>query len=312
METPATEDTINNILDIVQRNGARNIRIWARDVQLIQKTVPDCIAKTILLNLKRDDDFLWEFVHEMLPGSVRDDEPSRAIRRNVVTASLLSRIRPATAEGIKNIADRAKMYLTSRGNWIPLKSGLTSKETRGILKDVELRSSTYTVQEASRIIHGYVGQRSELSSARQRELLDNFEPFIYGLSPLHQSLEVAAKLFKGKSCKNKILFVVSDGEATDGRNDKSRINQITSELRALNVKVVSCFVTGSTVIQPKRLYDEMQPGWEPGAEFMFLLSSEVPTQHLTRAILAKRDWTVDAINYKTKLFIQANHPDNLR
>jgi hypothetical protein len=56
----------------------------------------------------------------------------------------------------------------------------------------------------------------------------------------------------------------------------------------------------------------MQPGWEPGAKFLFSLSSEVPTQHLPRAILVKRGWTIDIANNETKLFIQVNHPDNLR
>jgi hypothetical protein len=60
------------------------------------------------------------------------------------------------------------------------------------------------------------------------------------------------------------------------------------------------------------LYDEMQLSWEPGAKFLFSLSSEVPTQHLPRAFLVKRGWTIDIANNKTKLFMQVNHPDNLR
>ena len=34
---PATNEHINNILDILEKNGARNIRKWIKDVSLIKK-----------------------------------------------------------------------------------------------------------------------------------------------------------------------------------------------------------------------------------------------------------------------------------
>ena len=110
-----------------------------------------------------------------------------------------------------------------------------------------------------------------------------------------------------------MLFVLSDGMPTDRSNeDHVKIRQITSELREAGVKVVSCFVTSSTDIDPKRLYDKIQPGWEPGGKFLFSLSSYVPTQHLPRAILVKRGWKIDIASNETRLFVQVNHPDNLR
>ena len=48
MQMPATEKHINNILDILEKNGARNIRKWAGDVTLIQDTVSDYTATVIL------------------------------------------------------------------------------------------------------------------------------------------------------------------------------------------------------------------------------------------------------------------------
>ena len=111
---------------------------------------------------------------------------------------------------------------------------------------------------------------------------------------------------------NKLLFVLSDGEATDSNEDTRKIDHVVSKFRKERVKVVSCFITESTDIQPKRLYDEMPPDWEPGAKFLFSLSSELPTQLLPRAILVKRGWTIDVANNETKLFMQVNHPDHLR
>jgi hypothetical protein len=113
--------------------------------------------------------------------------------------------------------------------------------------------------------------------------------------------------------EKKLLFVLSDGLPTDGSNrDIGRINQITSKLRKARVKTLSCFITRSTDIRPKRLYDEMSPLWERGAKFLFSLSSEVPTQLLPRAILVNRGWIIDVANNEVKLFMQVNHPENLR
>jgi hypothetical protein len=89
------------------------------------------------------------------------------------------------------------------------------------------------------------------------------------------------QLFEGNTSKNKLLFVLSDGEPTDGRKDDvAKINKITSKLRDAGAKIVCCFITRSTDIHPKRLYDKMSPDWEPGAKFLFSLSSEVRTQDL--------------------------------
>ena len=131
---------------------------------------------------------------------------------------------------------------------------------------------------------------------------------------MYESLKKAIQLFEGDTSKSKLLFVLSDGEPTDGSvKDVVQINQITSKLRKAGAKTVSCFITGSTDIHPKRLYDTMSPDWEPGAKFLFSLSSEVRTQDLVaRAVWMKRGWTIDIAKNEKKLFMQVNHPDNLR
>jgi DNA-binding transcriptional regulator YhcF (GntR family) len=346
MQTPATEKHINNILDILEKNGARNIRKWARDVGVIQDILPDYTATIILRKLELNKDFRWKFVHEFLPHNVRDSESTASNvepgltrrksgafinrRADDCYASFASRIRPATREDIEKVVEKAKSHIISKGQWIRLKyysvedyfRVLKEEETRSInfrvrdgsciLKDVGTHS-IFSVHDASRIIRGCVGDK-ELSNKREKELRKSVEPFIYGLTPLYESLEKATKLFEGNTSKNKLLFVLSDGEPTDGRKDDvAKINKITSKLRDAGVKIVCCFITRSTDIHPKRLYDKMSPDWEPGAKFLFSLSSEVRTQDLVaRAVLVKRGWTIDIAKNETKLFMQVNHPDNLR
>ena len=308
---PATKQHIDKILDILERNGARNIRKWAHDVNLIQDTVSDHMAALILTKLETDGPFLSKFVNEFLPSACRDTVPTVSFDSsqefnplqfglfllgkplNVVEnvgVRALSSFRSATGEEIEEIVVKAKCFF---------------------LKDVGTHS-IFNVENASRIIHGCVDEK-ELSTERKQELLENVEPFIYGYTPLYESLEKATKLLERDTSENKLLFVLSDGDPTDGSNeDRDGINHITSKLTEAGVKIVSCFITRSTDIHPKRLFDKMQLGWESGAKFLFSLSSEVFTQHLPRAILVKRGWTIDIANNETKLFIQINHPDNLR
>ena len=280
--SPATRGQINKIIDILRRNGATSIHCLVRDITPIQDEVSDYMAVLVRKRLESDTEFLQKFVFEILPS------PCRYANNLVVSGASL--LRSATGEEIHDVVEKAKCYF---------------------LKDVTIRS-IFSVQDASRIIRGCVDE-NELSTERMKELLENVEPFIYGRTPLYESLEKAAEFFERDDSKDKLLFVLSDGDPTDGSNeDNAKIRQIISKLSRAGVKVVSCFVTRSTDIQPKRLYDKIQPGWESGAKFLFSLSSQVPTQHLPRAILVKRGWKIDIVNNETKLFIQVNHPDNLR
>ena len=296
---PATDEHINKILDILEKNGARNIRNWMRDITLIQDIVSDYLAALVLKKLQSDEQFVRKFVSEFLPSACRDkipeslpssSDPLLVLMRPIlkfgedVTVYGAGFLKAATGEDINDVVDKIKC---------------------SFLKDVGTHSIV-TAPDARRVIRGCVGE-NELSTERKQELLENVEPFIYGRTPLYESLQKATELFQGYDCKNKLLFVLSDGDPTD----TDRTNEIISKLTK-NVTIVSCFITRSTDVHPKRLYNEMQPNWEPGAKFLFTLSSKIPTQHLPRAILVERRWAIDVANNETKLFMQVNHPDNLR
>ena len=232
--SPATIYHINQIFNTLERNGARNIRQWVKDTTFIQDEVSDYMAALLLKKLESDERFLRKFVHEFLPHACRDSDVGNVpgwVEDLVVLG--VSSFRPATREEVHEVVEKAKCYF---------------------LKDVTVRS-IFSVQDASRIIRGCVDE-NELTTERRKELLENVEPFIYGRTPLYESLEKAAELFESDNSENKLLFVLSDGDPTDGNNDDNvKIRQITSKLSRARVEVVSCFVTRSTDIQPKRLYE---------------------------------------------------------
>ena len=188
---------------------------------------------------------------------------------------------------------------------------VTHKETVGVTV-----GSIFKVQEASDVLHGCFDEK-DLSKERSRELLKSVEPYIYGEKPLYQSIEKATELFQTKasmfSSHKKQLFILSDGEPTDGQTtDHARIARMVSKLTTAGVTVVSCSITDCASINPRRLFSRVEPAWDRGAKFLFSMSSKLPMKSLPRTIFVERDWTIDDTSYETHLFLQVNHPKQLQ
>ena len=309
VQVPVTPDHINEIFDILERAGARSIRKWAA-VEVVSKALTDNLAVVFLNKFQSDQSFLEAFVETCLPPACRDwPEHSREPEQRMITlsdvlwnlpvraansayASVATTFRTATVADVKEVVEKAKAYL---------------------LKKVDA-NSIFKVQDASNVVHGCVDAKN-LTKERSRELLKRVEPYIYGGTPFYKSIEKAIKLFQASSFSShkKLLFILSDGEPADGKTtDHVRIDRVVHELTKADVTVVSCFVTDSSQIDPKRLFSKMEPDWDPVTQFLFSLSSKVSTQSLPRTMFVKRDWTIDITNNETRLFLQVNHPDHLR
>ena len=311
-ERPATLETISQIFDTLEGAGARTVRKWAT-VQVVSEALTENLADVFLNKFKSDQSFLKWFVGECLPPACRDwpecgwqqqhDPLLKLLAQGMnvglrtvqnASASLVTTFRRATVDDVKEVVEEAKEYLPK-------------------MVDVDA-DSIFNVQDASDVVHGRVDVRN-LTNERSRELLKRVEPFIYGRTHFYKSVEKAIKLFQASSFSShkKLLFILSDGEPTDGRTtDRVRIDQVVHELNKADVIVVSCFVTDSTQIVPKRLFSKMGHDWDRGAKFLFSLSSKVSIQSLPRTIFVKRGWTIDITNNETHLFLQVNHPEHLR
>ena len=309
VQVPVTPDHINEIFDILERAGARSIRKWAA-IEVVSKALTDNLAVVFLNKFQSDQSFLKTFVEKCLPRACRDwpehsiepeqrtitpsDESWNLTVRaaNSAYATVVTAFRKATVADVKEVVEKAKAYL---------------------LKKVDV-DSIFSVQDASKVLHGCVDAKN-LTNERSRELLKRVEPYIYGGTPFYKSIEKAIELFQASSFSShkKLLFILSDGEPADGKTtDRVRIDRVVHELTKADVTVVSCFVTDSSQIDPKRLFSKMEPDWDPVTQFLFSLSSKVSTQSLPRTMFVKRDWTIDITNNETRLFLQVNHPDHLR
>ena len=292
----ATDDQVEKIFRILEGAGAKYIRKWARR-EVVQGVFTRHKACLFLEKAESDEDFPKTFVQTCLPPKCRVF-PGGALEAQLLTgaehacASVWSSIREATEEDIQGALTKAQPLLVS------------------------FKPRIFNVKEASDVLHGYIDE-GELSKERSRELLEKVEPYIYGATPLYQAIRTATKCFEKHASTfqshKKLLFVLSDGDPTDGgENDSAAIKKVATRLENAGVTVVGCFVTQSKTIQPRQMFSKMNTNWDSGSKFLFSLSSTITTQSIPRTMFVKRDWSIDFENNETRLFLQVNHPDHLR
>ena len=292
----ATEDQVEKIFRILEGAGAKYIRKWARR-EVVQGVFTRHKASLFLKKAESDEDFPKTFVQMCLPPKCRVF-PGGALEAQLLTgaehacASVWSSIREATEEDIQGALTKAQPLLVS------------------------FKPRIFNVKKASDVLHGYIDE-GELSKERSRELLEKVEPYIYGATPLYQAIRTATKCFEKHASTfqshKKLLFVLSDGDPTDGgENDSAAKEKVATRLENAGVTVVGCFVTQSKTIQPRQMFSKMNTNWDSGSKFLFSLSSTITTQSIPRTMFVKRDWSIDFENNETRLFLQVNHPDHLR
>ena len=291
----ATDDQIEKIFRILEGAGAKYIRKWARR-EVVQGVFTRHKACLFLEKAESDEDFPKTFVQMCLPPKCRVF-PGGALEAQLLTgaehacASVWSSIREATEEDIQGALTKAQPLLVS------------------------FKPRIFNVKEASDVLHGYIDE-GELSKERSRELLEKVEPYIYGATPLYQAIRTATKCFEKHASTfqshKKLLFVLSDGDPTDGgENDSAAIKKVATRLENAGVAVVGCFVTQSKTIQPRQMFSKMNTNWDSGSKFLFSLSSTITTQSIPRTMFVNRKWSIDFENNETRLFLQVNHPDHL-
>ncbi len=136
------------------------------------------------------------------------------------------------------------------------------------------------------------------------ETLTNAEELIFGSTPMRECmLEVAGRFerevkLRGRNTK-RILFVLSDGEPTDGDP-----LPVLEQVRAMEVTVVSCFVTDQDIANPRVLFGEPEEQWSRGAKLMFDMASKTEEDSAFVNFLLRKNWTIKP---NSRLFVQVNH-----
>ncbi len=134
------------------------------------------------------------------------------------------------------------------------------------------------------------------------------EEFIYGATPMTAAMREINGRFKVElkrrnAGSTSLLFIVSDGEPTDG-DPLPSIRSIKDQ----GIIVVACFVTGADLANPRTLYGSRQSTWSRGAQLMFDAASELDQDSEMARFLLRKGWS---LHPEARLFVQINHSDVL-
>lgn len=138
----------------------------------------------------------------------------------------------------------------------------------------------------------------------EKNVLNNADEWFYGDTPMKEALtEVKARFLKELSSRpadtTPILFLISDGEPTDGNP-----LQIVEDMKAHGIVIVSCFVTNGDLANPRVLFNAPEQTWNDGAKLMFKISSPLQEASPFHNFLTRKGWKICP---NAKLFVQVNH-----
>ncbi len=133
---------------------------------------------------------------------------------------------------------------------------------------------------------------------------------MFGATPMLEAFRMVSRRFDEEVARTafsgKILFVLSDGDPTDG--EPMDIQRVARELALKDVLVVSCYVTDGDTVESRRLYSDALPRWPSGAELMFYVASELPGDEVFTSYLREHNWKFDS---GCRLFTQINQSEVL-
>ena len=172
-----------------------------------------------------------------------------------------------------------------------------------ILKKLQ-RLKPHSAQHVSNLLDTVLKENKEASSSRVHEIIDSIKPYIYGRTPMVKALMEAKKIFDSSTEINpKVLFILSDGDATDG--DPVFIPQ---ELQSSNVIVVTCYFTSQPIPNPKCLVDKEDASWDKGAHALYRMSSTMANTRAPITHLVDYGWRLPSSG-ESRLFVRASSLD---
>lgn len=110
-------------------------------------------------------------------------------------------------------------------------------------------------------------------------------------------------MFEQTEQNDKCLFLLTDGEATDG-NPLDYLGRLSDQ----KIFVFVCLLTSNDIEHPRRLYFRPEENWSKAQKNMFELCSSIENTHSAMSVLLEHGWKLP-IEGRSRLFVQANHPD---
>ena len=182
--------------------------------------------------------------------------------------------------------------------------------TKKILNEYKENNTNYDLIEGNELIT-LINEITEKIIQPEEEtfsIIDLFENFIYGLTPLYKSCKKALEIFISQNGK-KILFIISDGLLNDV-DIKFAQDDIMSKTNELGVTTIYIYFNSSNKMNEKKFYNKIQSNFDEGVKFLFNISSELNYHNGIIQFFIKKNWNIP-LNGVCKLFVEINNSEDL-
>ena len=326
----ATEDDIEEMFCILEKNGASLVRDWVEKRQLV-----DCVRERKICHAEMEHvcrTFKGNAVHQFikgLPRAVRDVQarlPWTEIRFGLPIADqlnwLLNKCATRTRDATGYQGARASRDDILRHIQRAVALACNSNASGGVIDASDLekimlqlpKTKPWHFREATNLFRSLqslsegdnknasaqpTGEEDDLNTSAVVNLI---EPCIYAGTPMCKALQDMASIFQNADSDNRILFILSDGDSADGDP-----HQLAEDLKQRGVTIVSCLLIDEEIPNPRQLFDSNEnPGATNASRTMYDMSSSVSNGTVAMRMLAQQGWNISTTG-ESRLFVQANH-----
>lgn len=185
------------------------------------------------------------------------------------------------------------------GNPLSILMGDKGPKVRDLLALSGEQSSTVPIDRLSR------------EWPRYQEHLEQQVTKVFGDTPMATGFRMIRERFKtelssGNYSSLQVLFVLSDGDPTDGSLEE--VAELASQIKDEGILIISCYVTDQDITEPRHLYGIPSPSWPLGAQLMFKCASALPKDSPFEMYLREYQWKFEP---EGRLFTQINQSDVL-
>ncbi|HEU5382673.1 MAG TPA: TIR domain-containing protein [Ktedonobacteraceae bacterium] len=185
------------------------------------------------------------------------------------------------------------------GNAFRRLMGDTGPQVRDLLKGIE-KNSTITIDQ--------LFEHWEVYQSHIKELVSQ----MFGTTPMLEAFKLIQQRFleekeKASYTNPPILFVLSDGDPTDGTPEE--ILQVTKCLQESGVFIISCYITDQDIVDAKKLYGNSQAAWPEAAKLAFAYASFLPEGSSFEAYFHELGWKTEK---NARMFAQVNQTEVMK
>ena len=185
------------------------------------------------------------------------------------------------------------------GNALRRIMGDTSPQVQDLLKGIE-QNSTIGIDQ--------LFEHWEVYQSHVKELVSQ----MFGTTPMLEAFKLIQQRFieekeKAPYTNPPILFVLSDGDPTDGTPEE--VLQVTQRLQENGVFIISCYITDRDIIDAKKLYGNSQVDWPEAAKLAFAYASLLPEGSSFEAHFHELGWQTEK---NARMFAQVNQTEVMK